>query len=75
MLDLSSPDMSAYAEKALKELGVVVELNKAVTAVHADGVEYGGTLLKAETIILGGGCAGLAGRQVARASRPTGRVG
>ena len=49
------PEMSAYAERALRELGVEVELNKAVTAVHRDGVEYGGALLKSETIIWAAG--------------------
>ncbi|MEO6012800.1 MAG: NAD(P)/FAD-dependent oxidoreductase [Devosia sp.] len=49
------PDMSAYAEKALKKLGVEVELNKAVTAVRADGVDYGGTTLRSETIIWAAG--------------------
>jgi NADH dehydrogenase len=47
--------MSAYAEQALKELGVEVELGKAVTAVHAEGVEYGGTTLRSETIIWAAG--------------------
>jgi NADH dehydrogenase len=49
------PEMSAYAERALRELSVEIELNKAVTAVHADGVEYGGTLLKSATIIWAAG--------------------
>ena len=49
------PEMSAYAERALRELGVEVELNSAVTAVHADGVNYGGTTLKSETIIWAAG--------------------
>jgi NADH dehydrogenase len=49
------PEMSAYAERALKELGVEVELNKAVTAVAADGVTYGGETLKSETIIWAAG--------------------
>jgi NADH dehydrogenase len=49
------PEMSAYAERALRELGVEIELNKAVTAVHANGVEYGGTLLKSATIIWAAG--------------------
>ena len=49
------PEMSAYAERALRELGVEVELNSSVTAVHADGVDYGGTTLKSETIIWAAG--------------------
>ncbi|MEO8757347.1 MAG: NAD(P)/FAD-dependent oxidoreductase [Devosia sp.] len=50
-----APEMSTYAERALKELGVEVELNKPVTAVRADGVEFGGTMLKSETIIWAAG--------------------
>ena len=49
------PDMSAYALKALRELGVEVELGKAVTAVQAGAVEYGGATLKSETIIWAAG--------------------
>lgn len=49
------PEMSAYAEKALRELGVEVELGQAVTAVHAEGVEYGGKALSAGTIIWAAG--------------------
>jgi NADH dehydrogenase len=49
------PEMSAYAEGALRELGVEVELNQGVTAVHSDGIEYGGRLLKSETIIWAAG--------------------
>ncbi len=49
------PEMSAYAEKALRELGVEVELNKAVTAVQADGVVYAGAELKSATIIWAAG--------------------
>src|SRR4051812_5648378 len=44
------PEMSAYAERALRELGVEVELCQAVTAVHAEGVEYGGKALNAGTV-------------------------
>jgi len=49
------PKMSAYAEKALKQLGVEVELGKAVTEVAAHGVVYGGTTLASETIIWAAG--------------------
>ncbi len=49
------PAMSAYADKALRELGVDVQLGKAVTAVRADGVDFGGTTLHAETIIWAAG--------------------
>ncbi|MEP7240350.1 MAG: NAD(P)/FAD-dependent oxidoreductase [Devosia sp.] len=49
------PKMSAYALKALGELGVEVSLGKAVTAVDAEGVVYGGTRLDAGTIIWAAG--------------------
>ena len=49
------PEMSAYAEKALHELGVEVALGKPVTAVNADSVEYGGERLAAGTIIWAAG--------------------
>jgi NADH dehydrogenase len=47
--------MSAYAERALRELGVEVALGQAVTAVDANGVVYGGTRLEAGTIIWAAG--------------------
>jgi NADH dehydrogenase len=49
------PEMSAYAERALKELGVEVALGSSVTDVRADGVDYGGQTLKAGTIIWAAG--------------------
>jgi NADH:ubiquinone reductase (H+-translocating) len=49
------PTMSAYADKALRELGVEISLNQPVTAVDAHGVTYGSTTLKAETIIWAAG--------------------
>ena len=49
------PSMSAYAERALRELGVEVALGQAVTAVDANGVVYGGTRLEAGTIIWAAG--------------------
>lgn len=49
------PEMSAYAEKALRELGVEVELGQAVTAVRPDSVDYGSRTLKASTIIWAAG--------------------
>ncbi len=49
------PNMSAYAEKALKELGVEVSLGQAVTDVDAHGVVYGGERLDTETIIWAAG--------------------
>ncbi len=69
------PEMSAYAERALHELGVEVELGKAVTAVHADGVEYGGTRLAAGTIIWAAGVlASPAARWLGVAADRAGRV-
>ena len=49
------PDMSEYALRALRELGVEVELGKPVTAVRAGAVEYGGITLRSETIIWAAG--------------------
>ncbi|HZY48814.1 MAG TPA: NAD(P)/FAD-dependent oxidoreductase [Devosia sp.] len=49
------PDMSEYALRALRELGVEVELRKPVTAVRAGAVEYGGITLRSETIIWAAG--------------------
>jgi NADH dehydrogenase len=68
------PEMSAYAERALKELGVEVALGSSVTDVRADGVDYGGTTLKAGTIIWAAGvlaspAAGWLGVEADRAGR------
>ena len=49
------PDMSAYAEKALRELGVEVILGEPVTAVDAHRVSYGNKTLRSETIIWAAG--------------------
>src|SRR5262249_54355752 len=49
------PEMSAYAEKALKELGVEVLLGKPVTGVDAHGVAFDDTRLDSETIIWAAG--------------------
>jgi NADH dehydrogenase len=49
------PEMSAYAERALSELGVEIALGKSVTAVRADGVVYGGATLRADTIVWAAG--------------------
>ena len=49
------PEMSAYAEKALRELGVEVMLNTPVTAVHAEGVTFAAGTIAAETIIWAAG--------------------
>jgi NADH dehydrogenase len=49
------PEMSAYAERALGELGVEIALGKSVTAVRADGVDYGDATLRADTIVWAAG--------------------
>jgi NADH dehydrogenase len=49
------PDLSDYALKALRDLGVTVELGDAVSAVDDAGVVYGGKRLDAATIIWAAG--------------------
>lgn len=49
------PNLSAYAQRALERLGVEVWLNKAVTAVDADGVTAGGEHLAAKTVLWAAG--------------------
>jgi NADH dehydrogenase len=49
------PALSDYTLKALRELGVEVELGEAVTAIDADGVVYGGKRLDAATVIWAAG--------------------
>ena len=49
------PDLSAYAQRALEQLGVEVWLNKAVTAVDADGVTAGDEHLAAKTVLWAAG--------------------
>jgi NADH:ubiquinone reductase (H+-translocating) len=49
------PEMSDYALKALRELGVEVLLNTAVTDVRADGVRHAAGEIKAGTIIWAAG--------------------
>lgn len=49
------PEMSAYAERSLRELGVEVMLNTPVTNVHGDGVDFAIGTLEAETIIWAAG--------------------
>src|SRR5436190_1362882 len=48
-------DLSAYAQKSLREIGVEVMLGQAVTGCSADGVMYGGNKLDARTIIWAAG--------------------
>ncbi|HZC95817.1 MAG TPA: NAD(P)/FAD-dependent oxidoreductase [Bradyrhizobium sp.] len=48
-------DLSAYAQRALEDIGVEVMLGQPVTECSADGVVYGGNLLEARTIIWAAG--------------------
>jgi NADH dehydrogenase len=48
-------DLSAYAEEALRRLGVIVELGENVNGVDKDGVTYGGKRLEAKTVIWAAG--------------------
>jgi NADH dehydrogenase len=57
VLPTFKPEMSAYGERALRELGVEVVLGHPVTAVDAHGVVYGDERLEAETIIWAAGVA------------------
>lgn len=49
------PELSAYSEKALRRLGVEVELGNIATVIDDDGVTYGGKRLPAKTIIWAAG--------------------
>ena len=49
------PEMSDYAQRALKELGVDVRLGTPVTAVHADGVDTAHGSIKSDTVIWAAG--------------------
>jgi NADH dehydrogenase len=49
------PELSDYTLKALRNLGVTVELGEVVSAVDAEGVVYGGKRLDASTIIWAAG--------------------
>lgn len=51
------PELSAYAKRALEDLGVTVELGRPVTQCNADGVTFGGVLLPAATMIWAAGVA------------------
>jgi NADH dehydrogenase len=48
-------DLSAYAERSLKDIGVDVMLGQPVTDCTADGVTFGGNRLDARTIIWAAG--------------------
>lgn len=50
-------DLSAYARHALERLGVEVRLGEPVSQCRADGVELGGTVLPARTILWAAGVA------------------
>ncbi|HTM76939.1 MAG TPA: FAD-dependent oxidoreductase, partial [Devosia sp.] len=49
------PELSAYAHKALVELGVEVELGQPATLIDAEGVEYGGKRLATRTVLWAAG--------------------
>jgi NADH:ubiquinone reductase (H+-translocating) len=49
------PELSAYAERALRRLGVEVLLNAPVTAVSADCIACGDTTIRAGTILWAAG--------------------
>ena len=49
------PELSDYALKALRDLGVTVELGEAVSTVDEAGVVYGGKRLDAATVIWAAG--------------------
>lgn len=48
-------DLSDYARRSLERLGVEVETGRPVTACSAEGVVYGGALLRTETIVWAAG--------------------
>src|ERR1700756_3522000 len=50
-----SDDLSAYAQRSLKSLGVEVVLGQAVTECSSDGVVYGGKTLQGKTPIWAAG--------------------
>lgn len=50
-------DLSAYAERALKGLGVEVKLGQPVSECREDGIELGGAFLPARTILWAAGVA------------------
>jgi len=66
-------DLSAYALKALRSLGVEVVLDEAVSACDADGVVYGGKRLAAATLIWAAGVA--ASRAAEWLGAPTDKAG
>ncbi|MGH6998262.1 MAG: NAD(P)/FAD-dependent oxidoreductase [Phenylobacterium sp.] len=57
VLPALSPDLSAYAENALEELGVEVRTSAMVTDLDAHGVDLGGVRIEAATIIWAAGVA------------------
>ncbi len=57
VLPAFKPELSDYALKSLRDLGVQVELVEMVKSVDAEGVVYGGTRLEAGTIIWAAGVA------------------
>ena len=53
----ASEDLSAYARRALENLGVEIKLGQAVSSCKKGGVEVGGQFLPAKTIIWAAGVA------------------
>lgn len=51
------PELSAYALKSLRDLGVEVELGQMVKGIDEDGVRYGEKRLDTKTVIWGAGVA------------------
>lgn len=52
-----APELSAYTLKALREMGVEVELDQPVKAIDAEGVSYGDKRLDTKTIVWAAGVA------------------
>lgn len=52
-----NPDLSAYALKSLRDLGVEVELGQMVKSIDGEGVHYGENYLATKTVIWAAGVA------------------
>jgi NADH:ubiquinone reductase (H+-translocating) len=55
ILSSFTPDLSAYAQRALERLGVEIQLGSAVTDCNGDGVTYGGQVVPADVILWAAG--------------------
>ena len=55
LLPAFAPDLSAYAQRALERLGVVVRLGSAVTDCNSSGVKVGDSSIDAEVILWAAG--------------------